>query len=270
MMRDAPEFVSYAAIGCAFRAHNELGPGLDEILYHNLVCRGLGRQRMDFTSKPRYQLWHYGVVADEFEPDVIVLDNLILEFKVLRAEFDREHLCQLICYLKYRGIRVGLLIDFGKESLVLKRLVYDPVTVGLDPALFLADSADVDADPDTVRLLGELLSEILDLHGVGYRQKTYQGLLHAAFHARGISAVDEPVVEIRGVEDGEPLGSMSLPCSVLNSSGAILISALRDKYRATDRARLQTCVKHLGLDWGVAVHFGKRSFDYDFVSKHAP
>jgi GxxExxY protein len=104
--------------------HRELGPGLDELFYQGLLSRKLLAAGIPHLSKPRQPLLHRGMTADIFEPDLVFSCGLIGELKCLTGEFDGEHYVQLICYLKFWKIGVGLLFDFAKESLNSRRVQF--------------------------------------------------------------------------------------------------------------------------------------------------
>ena len=114
------EPVSYAIIGKAMEVHRELGPGLDEVFYHELLSERLRVAGIEHVSKPREALIHRGHTADIFEPDLVFPGALVAELKWLWGKFAPEHFVQLKCYLKFWRIADGLLLDFGKESLVQK------------------------------------------------------------------------------------------------------------------------------------------------------
>src|SRR5260221_203707 len=100
-MATIDDAVSYAVIGFAMEAHRELGPGLDEAFYHELMAHKLTAAGIPQQMKPRGRLMHRSLVADEFEADLIVTGKLAAELKVLWGGFAPEHLLQLICYLKF-------------------------------------------------------------------------------------------------------------------------------------------------------------------------
>src|SRR5687767_13513631 len=108
--------VSFATIGHAMAVHRDLGPGLDESLYHALLDQRLRDDGFEVGKKVRGQLIFRGVIADTFECDLLLSGRLISELKVLQGAFVPEHYAQILCYLKFWRIRVGLLFDFGKES----------------------------------------------------------------------------------------------------------------------------------------------------------
>ena len=55
---------TYAVVGKAMQMRRELGPGLDEVFYHELLANRLRQAGLDHESRPRGQLVHRGIVAD--------------------------------------------------------------------------------------------------------------------------------------------------------------------------------------------------------------
>jgi len=54
--------------------------------------------------------------------DLVVEGEVIVELKTVK-EFDDSHLAQLRSYLKASGLKVGLLLNFAKAVLKIKRVV---------------------------------------------------------------------------------------------------------------------------------------------------
>ena len=262
-MADIDDPLSYAVIGLAMEAHRELGPGLNEAFYHTLLTRKLSAKGIPHLVKPRGKLVHHGMVADEFEADLILDGRLAAELKVLWGDFAPEHLLQLICYLKFWRLDAGLLFDFGKESLTQKRVPRLDRTVTFDPAQ-VRQAVPADAPDGVLReQLFESLRSLLTEFGLGYRDTAYRGLWFAELTHRGIPFVRDPVANIRA--GGNLLGEAKLPCLVLPGRTALLVTALRETREAADRAVLQPHLRHLGLPWGLLVNFGKTRLDCQYV-----
>ena len=256
--------LSYAVIGFAMEAHRELGPGLDEAFYHDLMARRLTTAGIAHQVKPRGQLVHRGLVADEFEADLIVAGTLAAELKVLWAGFAPEHLLQIICYLKFWRLDAGLLFDFNKESLAQKRVPRLDRPMDFDPAVFRRALPSFPGASVLFDQITEGMRVLLTEHGLGYRDTTYRGLLFAELAHRKIPCVRDPVAAIRSA--GGALGECKLPCLVLPGEGALLVTALRESRQAADRAVLQAYVRHLDLPWGLHLNFGKHRLDFQSVS----
>lgn len=63
-----------------------------------------------------------GQLVGEFYSDIIVEDRVILELRSVKS-LTTEHEAQLINYLKATGIKVGLLVNFGKSKVEWKRRI---------------------------------------------------------------------------------------------------------------------------------------------------
>jgi len=246
---------THLIIGEAMQTHRALGPGLSEELYHRDLAARLASGGIGHESKLRQELVYRGRVADVFEPDMVFPGQLVVELKSLRTEFLPVHLTQLLAYQKFRGIGTGLLLDFGKASLVFKRVVFTPVEA-VFPVVAVPGWV---APSGLATAVVDVLRQVHRDHGLGYRETTWRGLVAAALSAEGIGHVVEPVVDVGG------LGTADLRCIVVESGCAVTIGALGEGVSAMDRAYLQTCLRWLGLPWGVAVHFGRRSVDVRFV-----
>jgi len=256
--------LSYAIIGKAMETHRDLGPGLEEVFYHELLAAKLKAAAIPHEKKPRGRLIHRGAVADEFEADFTFGNQLAAELKVLWGDFVPEHVLQVICYLKFWKLSAGMLFDFGKESLVQKRIPLLDWTGRVESSGLLSEVPDF-ADRATIAIMVEAIQSVLDAHGLGYRDTTYQGLLCAELAFRGVPCFRDPTSPIRGAQG--LLGECKLKWLLLPGVCALLVTALRDSRQAADRAVLQTYLRHLDLPWGLHINFGKRQMDFQFATK---
>ena len=246
---------THQIIGLAMEAHRALGPGLVEEFYHQDMVARLLKAGIEHLSKPRRDLIYHGHVADTFEPDLVFERKLVPELKALRGEFAPEHFTQLLSYSKFWRIRTGMLMDFGKPSLVPKRVIYTSKT-GVFPEIAMPRFV---TNPDLARELVRIAQQCLSDIGFGYRETTWLGLFSAALRAEEVPFVINPSATI---SHG---GVASLRCLVINNQGGISVTALGHEVTAIDRACLQTYLRHLGLPWGVSFHFGKSNADLKFV-----
>lgn len=263
-MNEINDQFSYAVIGKAMEVHRELGPGLDEAFYHELLAAKLVAAGIPHNNKPRSQLMHRGILADEFEADLIIGNELVAELKVLWGDFVPEHVLQVICYLKFWKLPAGLLFDFGKESLAQKRVPLFDSTERMELSGLVLDVPSL-ADRAVIGMLSEAIQSVLDEHGLGYRDTTYQGLLFTELAFRGIPCLRRPVAPIWGAQGF--LGESTLGCLALPGLCVLLVTALRDSRQAADRAVLQTYLRHLELPWGLHINFGKRQMNFQFATK---
>ena len=248
--------ITHEFIGIAMKVHSGVGPGLDEEIYHQELVGALTKAGVPHLSKPRRDLVYRGIVADTFEPDFLVQDHFIPELKSLRGPFAPAHLVQAFCYCKFWRLRTSLLVDFGKQGLQWKRLLYRSQTARLP------DSAPPDfvSNPELAASIIYAVSDCLTDIGLGYRETTWTGLVSAALQAAGFEIQTNPSATVLSYSAIQ-FGSL-----VVEGTCAILVTALNDRISASDRATLQTHLRWLNLDWGIIFHFGKTTADFQFVS----
>lgn len=117
---------TYQIIGAAMEVHKELGSGFLEAVYQEALGIEFTDMRIPFKAQPKIKIEYKGKpLKKTYEPDFICYDDVIIEIKALSTLSGLEE-AQLINYLKASKIKVGLLINFGSQSLEYKRFVYDP------------------------------------------------------------------------------------------------------------------------------------------------
>jgi GxxExxY protein len=256
---------TYAVIGKAMEVHRELGPGLDELFYQGLLSRKLLAAGIPHLSKPRQPLLHRGMTADIFEPDLVFSCGLIGELKCLTGEFDGEHYVQLICYLKFWKIGVGLLFDFAKESLNSRRVQFSEPQFELPELKVMLAACPARNTAETAALqICEAIRQVLREHGLGYRDTTYSGLLSAELIAAGAKCACNTVTGVH-CEDTF-LGETICPCLVVNESIGVRVLALRRNIAPAEEAILRTYLRLLGLHCGLIVNFNRASLDFRWIT----
>ena len=116
--------LSRHVIGCAIEVSNTLGPGYFEKIYEKSLCIEFEKNGICFQSQKPVSVIYKGSLVGEYITDVIVEDKLLLELKAVSA-LCSEHEAQLMNYLKATGLSVGLLLNFGKPKLGIKRMVWN-------------------------------------------------------------------------------------------------------------------------------------------------
>jgi GxxExxY protein len=114
------EEITGAVIGCAFDVINELGTGFLESVYQNAMIVALEQKGLAVRSQCPIGVVFRGRNVGDFYADLLVADKVIVELKAVKA-MAPEHQAQVINYLNATGIEVGLLINFGNQSLDWKR-----------------------------------------------------------------------------------------------------------------------------------------------------
>src|SRR5207237_324530 len=102
--------------------HRELGPGFLESIYRNALLHELKVRNLLTKSETEVQVRYKDVVIGRHRLDLVVEDHVIIELKAVSGIID-IHIAQVLSYMKATGVAVGLIINFGEESLVWKRLI---------------------------------------------------------------------------------------------------------------------------------------------------
>jgi len=116
--------LSRRVIGCAIEVSNTLGPGFFEKIYEEALCIEFEKNGVYFEAQKSVNVIYKGNLVGEYIADIIVEDKLLLELKAV-SELCSQHEVQLMNYLKATGLSVGLLLNFGKPKLGIKRMVWN-------------------------------------------------------------------------------------------------------------------------------------------------
>ena len=113
---------SYEIIGAAMEVHKIIGCGFTEPLYQEALEREFQLRDIPYEREKTFRVKYKGILLDkEFRVDFVCYDEIIVELKAV-TDFTEEHFAQVYNYLKASGMKLGLLINFGKKSLVHKRI----------------------------------------------------------------------------------------------------------------------------------------------------
>ncbi len=110
-------------IGAAFEVHQQLGYGFLERVYQRALQVELVRRGATAEIEKRIQVLYKGVIVGDYDADLIVDGSVVIEIKTA-PEYDKRSEAQLLNELKATGIKVGLLLNFGRTSMTHKRLVF--------------------------------------------------------------------------------------------------------------------------------------------------
>jgi GxxExxY protein len=112
-----------AIIGAAFEVYNQLGYGFLEKVYHRALQIELLRRGRAAEVEKRIVVRYKDIVVGEYDADLIVDDAVIVEIKI-SPQYDKRDEAQLLNELKATGIKLGLLLNFGRAKVEFKRLLF--------------------------------------------------------------------------------------------------------------------------------------------------
>ena len=108
-------------IHAAYTVHNILKFGFLESVYQKALKKELVSMGLKCECEKPLDVYYKGEIVGHFVTDILVEDTVIIELKAVKALKD-EHECQLVNYLTATGLEVGLLINFG-HNLEVKRKI---------------------------------------------------------------------------------------------------------------------------------------------------
>lgn len=110
-------------IGACMEVHKELGPGFLEEVYQEALEVVFQEMNIPYEREKQLNItFHNKLLKKRYGADFVCYGKIILETKALSMLIgDNE--AQVINYLKATSFRLGLLVNFGEQSLKYKRLV---------------------------------------------------------------------------------------------------------------------------------------------------
>jgi len=114
--------LSRKIIGAAIEVHTELGPGFLENIYEEALKVEFREHGFHFDAQKEIKIKYLGVEVGLHRLDLLVENEIIIELKAVKELMD-VHFAQLRSYLKATGLKVGLLFNFAKPTLEIKRVV---------------------------------------------------------------------------------------------------------------------------------------------------
>ena len=251
--------LSYRTVGCIFDVHNEVGPGLREECYQQAMKLRLFESGIPFIAKPatRREMIYRGQVVDIFEPDFVVAERLILELKHQVEGFVPENQSQVLNYVKFWNLELGILANFALDKAAYERLAFQPPPPQLDENYdHIADLIQPD-HKSTLRSIREGLLKIHETVGLGYTATTYRKIALAEFHHRQLPVISNVIVNPVFHEHRLPHSSISP--FIVNRSVCVQVDAINDSVSARLIRTMQTHLRLTGIPLGIVATFGRRT-----------
>lgn len=109
-------------IGCAIEVHKALGPGFVEKAYENALICELTKVGLRYERQKPVGILYKNTKVGKHKLDLVIEDEIIVELKSV-TNFCTADVKRLLSYLKATNHRVGLLINFAKPKIEVKRLI---------------------------------------------------------------------------------------------------------------------------------------------------
>ena len=115
--------VTHQLLGAAFEVPNVLGYGFLERVYQRAMQAELQSGGLRVEIEPQIKVRYKGVIIGEYAAELLVEEKIIVELKTDPA-YQPAHEAQLPNELRGTGIRLGYLINFGRERVEHKRMIF--------------------------------------------------------------------------------------------------------------------------------------------------
>ena len=113
--------ITHEIIGCAMEIHRQLGAGFQEVIYQRCLEIELGTKGLPFGREVEQPIYYKGNKVGTRRADFIVDKRIVVELKAVLA-LENAHIVQAKNYLHAYDLDLGLLINFGGDSLEVKRI----------------------------------------------------------------------------------------------------------------------------------------------------
>lgn len=91
-------------------------------MYENALLHEIRKAGLKAIQQAEIEVIYDGIVVGKYFSDLLVADSVIVEVKAISG-LDDAHKSQCLNYLKATKLRVGLIINFGKPKIEIKRVV---------------------------------------------------------------------------------------------------------------------------------------------------
>ncbi len=114
---------AYRVIGLCMEVHGILGKGHSEVVYKDALEYEFTITQIPFSREKSYKIKYKDIILPRrYNADFVVYDKIILESKAVES-LTNSHVKQTLNYLAASKLKLGLLVNFGEDSLTHKRIV---------------------------------------------------------------------------------------------------------------------------------------------------
>lgn len=116
--------LSNRIIGYAINIHRALGPGFIEKIYAKALAHELNKNKVNLAQEKLIRIKYDNLLLGDHRLDFLIEDEIILEIKAV-YEINNFHMAQMLSYLKATNKKLGLILNFSRSKLQIKRVVYN-------------------------------------------------------------------------------------------------------------------------------------------------
>lgn len=113
----------YSIIGVCMEVHRILGKGFSEVVYKDAIQYEFEGRKICFEREKKFNIQYKDTtLSHHYFADFVYEDKIILEIKAQQNVAD-AHYRQTINYLAASKYKLGLIVNFGEDSLKFKRVI---------------------------------------------------------------------------------------------------------------------------------------------------
>lgn len=113
----------YRLVGLCMEVHKILGKGFSESIYKDALETELQNAGIQYEREKEYEVSYKNrILKHKYRADFVVYNKIILEIKAATNVVE-GHVKQTLNYVKAANIQLGIIINFGEDSLKYKRIV---------------------------------------------------------------------------------------------------------------------------------------------------
>ncbi|MEW6687361.1 MAG: GxxExxY protein [Candidatus Edwardsbacteria bacterium] len=102
--------------------HTALGPGFVEKIYEKAFAYELKKETINFEHQKTIRVEYANLELGDQRVDFLIEDEMIVDIKSV-SRIIELHQDQMISYLKTSNKRLGLILNFGRKKIEIRRLV---------------------------------------------------------------------------------------------------------------------------------------------------
>jgi GxxExxY protein len=114
---------SYKIIGLCMEVHRILGKGHSEVVYKDALEYEFKINSIPFEREKNYEIGYKEIILPrKYVADFVVYNEIIFEVKAI-SQLTNSDIKQTLNYLASSKNKLGLLANFGEDSLKYKRII---------------------------------------------------------------------------------------------------------------------------------------------------
>lgn len=114
---------AYKIIGICMEVHTILGKGHSEIIYGDALEYEFKKNKIPYNREMKFNITYKEIILPHYYfSDFVIFDEIILEIKAIQ-QLSSSEIKQTLNYLAASKNKLGLLVNFGEDSLKYKRII---------------------------------------------------------------------------------------------------------------------------------------------------